>query len=101
MLEFPTPQMLWGQAGGLGISRVNDSDTLVSKKKKCKTAVVYIWVWVCWTLIWVQEFFLKLLYNQSYISYLQVMEKLVDIVHYLHLEIHEAFGSAGMHGKLG
>lgn len=25
----------------------------------------------------------------------QVMEKLVDIVHFLHLEIHEAFGSAG------
>lgn len=23
------------------------------------------------------------------------MEKLVDIVHFLHLEIHEAFGSAG------
>lgn len=28
---------------------------------------------------------------------LQVMEKLVDIVHSLHLEIHDAFGSAGMH----
>lgn len=27
----------------------------------------------------------------------QVMEKLVDIVHFLHLEIHEAFGSAGKH----
>ncbi|RYR09612.1 hypothetical protein Ahy_B05g077982 [Arachis hypogaea] len=26
---------------------------------------------------------------------LQVMEKLVDIVYFLHLEIHEAFGSAG------
>lgn len=25
------------------------------------------------------------------------MEKLVDIVHFLHLEIHESFGSAGMH----
>lgn len=25
------------------------------------------------------------------------MEKLVDIVHFLHLEIHEAFGSAGKH----
>lgn len=29
----------------------------------------------------------------------QVMEKLVDIVHYLHLEIREAFGSAGTHFK--
>lgn len=27
---------------------------------------------------------------------LQVMEKLVDIVHFLHLEIHDAFGSAGI-----
>lgn len=27
---------------------------------------------------------------------LQIMEKLVDIVHFLHLEIYEAFGSAGM-----
>jgi hypothetical protein len=28
--------MLWGQAGGLGISLVNDWDTLVSKKKNKK-----------------------------------------------------------------
>jgi hypothetical protein len=28
------------------------------------------------------------------------MEKLVDIVHFLHLEIHEAFGSAGEQSKL-
>ena len=28
--------------------------------------------------------------------YIQVMEKLVDIVHFLHVEIQEAFGSAGM-----
>lgn len=34
MLEFPVSQMLWGQAGDLGISRVKDLDTLVSKKKK-------------------------------------------------------------------
>lgn len=34
---------------------------------------------------------------QSYKLYLQVMEKLVDIVHFLHLEIHDAFGTAGMH----
>ncbi|KAL1081081.1 hypothetical protein V6Z11_D09G039900 [Gossypium hirsutum] len=27
-----------------------------------------------------------------------VMEKLVDIVHFLHLEIHEAFGAAGISG---
>lgn len=33
------------------------------------------------------------------IMYSQVMEKLVDIVHYLHLEIHEAFGRAGTHLK--
>lgn len=26
---------------------------------------------------------------------IKVMEKLVDIVHYLHLEIHSAFGSTG------
>lgn len=26
---------------------------------------------------------------------IKVMEKLVDIVHYLHLEIHAAFGSSG------
>ena len=31
--------------------------------------------------------------------YFQVMEKLVDIVHFLHVEIHEAFGSAGIHYK--
>lgn len=30
---------------------------------------------------------------------LQVMEKLVDTVHFLHLEIHEAFGSAGENSK--
>ncbi|XP_052481589.1 uncharacterized protein LOC105763120 isoform X1 [Gossypium raimondii] len=28
----------------------------------------------------------------------EVMEKLVDIVHFLHLEIHEAFGAAGISG---
>lgn len=27
------------------------------------------------------------------------MEKLVDTVHFLHLEIHEAFGSAGENSK--
>lgn len=42
------------------------------------------------------EFRFKLFYNQPNISYLQVMEKLVDVVHFLHLEIHEAFGNAGM-----
>lgn len=35
----------------------------------------------------------------SKILCLQVVQKLVDIVHFLHLEIHEAFGSAGMHLK--
>ncbi|XP_040962984.1 protein PSK SIMULATOR 1 isoform X2 [Gossypium hirsutum] len=28
----------------------------------------------------------------------EVMEKLVDIVHFLHLEIHEVFGAAGISG---
>ncbi|KAG4134936.1 hypothetical protein ERO13_D08G186200v2 [Gossypium hirsutum] len=28
----------------------------------------------------------------------RVMEKLVDIIHFLHLEIHEAFGAAGISG---
>lgn len=52
-----------------------------------------------------QNFLLKAFssssHSQSCISYFQVMEKLVDIVHYLHLEIHEAFGVAGMLQKFG
>lgn len=38
----------------------------------------------------------KIMEKRYLIPYLQVMEKLVDKVHFLHVEISEAFGSAGM-----
>ena len=49
-------------------------------------------------IFFLKKLFIVILQHKSNM-FVQVMEKLVDIVHFLHLEIHEAFGSAGEQSK--